>query len=100
MAEGVLEREAIHSSLQPVRGMASPQLGWTWNLALVPLSRFGTTPFRSTWLALLGLLGSLEINLSPLGIDSIQATLWASMNLGLLISTNCLMSTLFERWSL
>ena len=100
MAEGVLEREAIHSSLQPVRDMVSPQLRWTRDLALAPLSRFGTTPFRPTWLSLLGLLGSLEINLSPLGIDSIQATLGASVNLGLLISTNCLMSTLFERWSL
>ena len=100
MAEGVPEREAIHSPLQPMGDMASPQLGWTLNLALAPLSRFGTTPFRPTRLALLGLLGSLEINLSPLGIDSIQATLWASVNLGLLISTNCLMSTLFERWFL
>ena len=58
------------------------------------------TPFRSTWLALLGLLGGLEINLSPLGIDSIEATLWASVDLGLLIGANCLMSTLFERWPL
>ena len=100
MSERRLESEDIDPSLHRMRGMVSPQLGWTRNLALAPLSRFGTTPFRPTWLSLLGLLGSLEINLSPLGIDSIQATLWASVNLGLLISTNCLMSTLFERWSL
>ena len=58
------------------------------------------TPFRSTWLALLWLLRCLEVNLLPLGIDSIQATFWASMNLGLLIGLNGLKSPLFKRWLL
>ena len=60
------------------------------------LCRFGMTPFRSTWLALLWLLRCLEVNLLPLGIDSIQATFWASMNLGHLIGSNRLLSPLFK----
>ena len=58
------------------------------------------TPFRSTWLALLWLLRCLEVNLLPLGIDSIQATFWASMNLGHLVDSNRLLSPLFKRWLL
>ena len=58
------------------------------------------TPFRSTWLALLWLLRCLEVNLLALGIDSIQATFWASMNLGLLIGLNDLNGLLFKRWLL
>ena len=58
------------------------------------------TPFRSTWLALLWLLRCLEVNLLPLGINSIQATFWASMNLGHLIDSNRLLSPLFKRWLL
>ena len=38
-----LVREDIHSSLQPVRGMASPQLGWTWNLASASISVCGAS---------------------------------------------------------
>ena len=58
------------------------------------------TPFRSMWLALLWLLRCLEVNLLPLGINSIQATFWASMNLGHLIDSNRLLSPLFKRWLL
>lgn len=58
------------------------------------------TPFRSPWLALLWLLRCLEVNLLALGIDSIQATFWASMNLGLLIGLNDLNGLLFKRWLL
>ena len=58
------------------------------------------TTFRSTWLALLGLLRCLEVNLLPLGIDSIQATFWTSMNLGDLVDSNRLLSPLFKRWLL
>ena len=45
---------------------------------------------------MLGLLGSLEINVTPIGIDSTQDSLWSSVNLRLLIGANCLMSTLFD----